>query len=757
MRALKITLWSVGGVVLLLVIAALIFAAVFDPNKYKPEAIEFVREKYNRTLVIDGGIDLSFFPKLGATLGKVSLSEPGSPELFARMDEATMSVALLPLLYLRVVFDRIALQALEVELVRYADGHTNFDDLIKAKDTKEETKPVDEEAANDIPFVIDISGMTINNAAVGWRDEMSGTQLRLSNVDLSTGRIAEDVPDKLSLSAHVQGVQPKMDLAVKMATGYRLNIRKSAYTFTGLDLAVQGDVPGVVGLAATLGGDVSVEGSKRINLSSVQLSAASKDGLDARLTIPKLLLTPQRSESAPITGELKLSKPEQTVSMKIALAAAEAHANIVEFPNLGIDLDSRFGETTVQGKIGTPLMLDLQAKQAQLPQLRGDLAVSGPTFAGAGKLGLDGFVNVDWGRKNANTEIAAKIDESTLRLRAGIVDYEQPAITFDLEADRLDVDRYLAANKPVPTSPSSPASPTAATEAKPFDLAVFKSLNANGQMRVGALTASKLHVQDFQLDMKTAGGRMELAPITAKLYQGQLNGSAVINANNNSFALKQSLSGVAIGPLLRDVASQDLLEGTGSVNLDLRTAGNTVNALKRALAGTASLNLRDGALKGINLAEVYRRARALVSGSAQDFDAISTEKTDFTALAASFVIREGIAHNQDLSMQSPFVRLSGAGDINIVESRMNYNLRATMVSTPVGQDAKASARPRGVSVPVQVSGPLDGLKYRVDFAALATETLRDEARKRIDEVIERRVGSDLKGPARDLLRGILGK
>ena len=39
-------------------------------------------------------------------------------------------------------------------------------------------------------------------------------------------------------------------------------------------------------------------------------------------------------------------------------------------------------------------------------------------------------------------------------------------------------------------------------------------------------------------------------------------------------------------------------------------AGATVAALKKALNGTASLNLKDGALKGINLAESFRKAKA---------------------------------------------------------------------------------------------------------------------------------------------------
>ena len=54
-------------------------------------------------------------------------------------------------------------------------------------------------------------------------------------------------------------------------------------------------------------------------------------------------------------------------------------------------------------------------------------------------------------------------------------------------------------------------------------------------------------------------------------------------SNDNRFVVKQKLSQISVGPLLRDAASKDLLEGRGDVVLDVTTAGTTVTALKKAL------------------------------------------------------------------------------------------------------------------------------------------------------------------------------
>ncbi|MCZ7562999.1 MAG: AsmA family protein [Burkholderiales bacterium] len=129
MKALKYLLWGAGALVLLVIVVIAIAVATFDPEKYKPEVAQLVKDKTGRTLAIDGRIGLTFFPKIGAAVDKVSLSEPRSDKVFARVGEARVAVALLPLLSRQVIVDHVTLSGLAVDLVRYKDGRTNFDDL----------------------------------------------------------------------------------------------------------------------------------------------------------------------------------------------------------------------------------------------------------------------------------------------------------------------------------------------------------------------------------------------------------------------------------------------------------------------------------------------------------------------------------------------------------------------------------------------------------------------------------------------------
>src|SRR3990172_938046 len=176
MKALKFIAIGLAALVVLLAVAAVIVAATFDPNQYKPQIVQLVKERYGRTLAIEGSIGLSFFPRIGASVNGLTLSEPNSQKSFAKVGEAKVSVALLPLFARKVIVDRVELGGLDAGLVKYKNGRTNFDDLLGRTDKPAPAKPVPKaEEPGPPPFAIDISGVALRNAGIGWRGETSGT------------------------------------------------------------------------------------------------------------------------------------------------------------------------------------------------------------------------------------------------------------------------------------------------------------------------------------------------------------------------------------------------------------------------------------------------------------------------------------------------------------------------------------------------------------------------------------------------------
>ena len=73
-KSVKYSLFGILGLLGIVIVGGIIVASTFDPDDYKPYIIKTVQEKKQRTLTIPGEIKLTFFPKIGADLGKVSLS-----------------------------------------------------------------------------------------------------------------------------------------------------------------------------------------------------------------------------------------------------------------------------------------------------------------------------------------------------------------------------------------------------------------------------------------------------------------------------------------------------------------------------------------------------------------------------------------------------------------------------------------------------------------------------------------------------------
>ena len=349
-------------------------------------------------------------------------------------------------------------------------------------------------------------------------------------------------------------------------------------------------------------------------------------------------------------------------------------------------------------------------------------------------------------------DVTAKLDDSTIKAKF------TAAEPYDFEAsiDKLNVDRYLgepapaqAAAKPAPQDKPQPQA-AAKQEDAPVDLSGLKGLNARGKLAIGELQVRGLKLAEVNAQLNAKDGRVAIAPHSAKLYEGTVTGEVTADANRNAITLKEQLKGIAIGPLLRDVAQHDQLEGKGDITLDVTAAGKTVNAMKRSLAGSAQgapARRRDQGHQPRPRSS--RRAAAcsarLESAAAGESANDKSRKTDFSELTASFAIKNGVAHNEDLDAKAPLFRLGGKGDINIGASSLDYTAKAAVVATTKGQGGAERDRLAGLTVPVRLSGPFDDLKYQVDYRGHGGRSRQVRSRRKAEgarrQAAERRKSS----------------
>jgi AsmA protein len=145
----------------------------------------------------------------------------------------------------------------------------------------------------------------------------------------------------------------------------------------------------------------------------------------------------------------------------------------------------------------------------------------------------------------------------------------------------------------------------------------------------------------------------------------------------------------------------------------------------------------------VNLARTFRQAKAAFS---MKQDAItkaqSTEKTDFSELSASARIAGGVAESNDLDIKSPFLRIGGAGRFDIGRGRIDYTARATVIAAPVGQDGAELAALKGVTVPVQLSGPFEAIDWKIQWSGVAAAAVE----RKLKDTLAEKLGAKLGAP-----------
>lgn len=741
-KILKYGLLGSGALVAVTVAGMAYVAATFNPNDYKAQIIKAVKDNTQRNLRLDGDIKLSFFPNIGASLSKVSLSGFRSDKEFSSIQSARVSLALLPLLRRQVVVDEVTVSGLKATLVKHKDGTTNIDDLVGQ--TGHEPQQQTQSVAPGGSVKFDIASVSVEKTDLSYHDEGSGAEYAIKDLNLKTGRIAVGVPSKIDFSANLQSNQPKLDINTQMEATLTLDPEKKTYRLQGLELQASGTALDISNLKIKAGGDVSADmSSDQFAAKGFSLSASGmkgKDNFEVTLDAPSLDLTKDKYSSDSLKLNAKLNGAAGNLAASLAIPGIEGNAQLFRISALSLDLDLKQPEQTFKLKMSSPLSGNIKSGKFDLDNLGIAVTASGDKLPNKSVSSqMKGSVHIDAGNKIVQANFAGGLLQSQIKARVGVKGFVKPAINFNVDVDKFDADLYM----PKKSAARSKAQSKAAEQ--PLDLSALRALNLDGSLRIGTLKVANVKLSQLHLGVKAHNGLVNLSPMSANLYQGSMNGSLSINAQQSpGFVVKQKLSGIAVAPLLKDAANLDLAEGKGNIVLNLTTQGNTVSELKKALNGNVSVNLANGAIKGINLTKLVQGLQNLsLNTRTQTLGVDKNEKTEFSQFKASFKVHKGVAHNDDLEVKSTVLRLSGKGDIDIGHDSLNYNAKAALAKTEQGRTA---------TLPVNVSGPFDALKFKVDYGSL----LVDVAQQRIDEK-KQKVKEDVKAKFQEeLKKGLKG-
>ena len=737
-KFLKYGLWVVAGLVVMAVTGATYIAMTFNPNDYKEQVIRMVKEKQQRTLKLDGDIELMFFPSIGADIGKVSLSEFESDKEFVTIEHMRTSLALLPLLTRKVVVNEVLISGMNVSLVQYKNGKTNIDDLISKDEKKSEGQQVK----------FDIASVRVENTWLNYRDEASGAEYTLQDLNLRAGRIAMGLPSKVDFSAQIKGSQPRVSIDTKLHATLTFDFEQQLYQLEDMELQTNGALLDISDLRLQASGDVKIQLATREftakNLKVAAKGKKGKDNFDTVFDTPALSITNEKFSGEKLTLTTKLDGTLGNIVAALTVNDLSGNAQLFKSREIALELDVKQPEQAFKVKLSSPLSGNYNEQQFNLSQFVIAVNATGDKLPDKSVSSeMKGSMQIDGRRQSVQASMAGGLLQSQVKARVALNNFTNPTIRFDVEADKFDADLYL------PKTETASAEQKSATEEQPLDLSALKKLNLDGGLRIGSFKVANAKLSQLRMNVRARDGVATVSPLSANLYQGSMIGSLSLDAQATpAITLSQNMVGINIAPLLKDAAKFDSLEGKGNVVINVSAQGNTVSAMKKALKGSLSMSLKDGSIKGINIAQKLRNAKNMLGkGDTQQTESANTsEKTDFSEMKASFSIINGVAHNEDLSLKSPLLRMTGKGDIDIGNSNINYLAKATLVKSLEGQGGQDDVS--GLTLPVRLKGPFAGLKYTLDFGAMVSESAKQKIETRKEEIktkVEEQLKDKLKG------------
>ncbi|MBB4187331.1 AsmA protein [Sinorhizobium terangae] len=340
----------------------------------------------------------------------------------------------------------------------------------------------------------------------------------------------------------------------------------------------------------------------------------------------------------------------------------------------------------------------------------------------------------------------------------GSVEFTTPLkIASALSFEELDFARLAGVQSPAPEAKAKKPKGDTTKPDLPLDLSALQSIDASIKVNAKKLGYGRVFAGPVATSLIVSDGVASIALPESPFYGGHVAASLKADGSQSepSIALQASISGASAAPLLTDMAGFRHLEGALQAKLDIAGAGGTTKALANSLHGTANVRFSDGAIRGLDIADVYNNLVGLMSsGFKQD----ENKATEFTELGASFSIESGVARTEDIKLVGPLVRMTGTGAANLAESSLKFRLDPRVVASLKGQGAEISTD--GVGVPVVVEGSFANPRIYPDLSGLLKDPGAALARlKKIGLPTEKLRIDDLlskgkKGrPVEDLIRG----
>ncbi|KMW57855.1 AsmA family protein [Candidatus Rhodobacter oscarellae] len=405
--------------------------------------------------------------------------------------------------------------------------------------------------------------------------------------------------------------------------------------------------------------------------------------------------------------------------------------------------------TELQAKVGGA-SLDFDGASGLSPlaaggRINADLADQGALFALIGAAapdlprGLGQKISVEGDMTFTEDKItlrdaAVALDHNLLVGAADVALGGRPHVTAQLSAAALDFSALAGAEDAGAAAERAAAEGAATASAgwptDRIDVSALQSVDADVVLAAESIDLGRATLGRTSIRTALSDGRAVTTIRELAAYGGAVSGSMVVNSRGGlSARANLQAAGIAMQPLLQEMAGYDRVLASGDLTLNVLAVGDDMATLMRSLSGDGALSLGQGELRGLDLVGMLRNLDASYVGEGA--------RTIFDAMTGSFTLEGGVLRNEDLVLSAPLLIAKGAGVVDIGAMGQEYRL------VPALLEGQGNG---GLRVPLLISGTWADPKFRLDLEALAEQELADEVeavKAQAETVVTDRINEEL--------------
>ena len=763
---------------------------VLDPNDYKTELSALVKRKADMDLALNGRLVWQFYPNLGISLGAATLTDPASRDRLAAIEQAAVSIKLMPLLAGQASINAVRLDGADLRLVKHADGSTSWDRLL------DRLKSPDDEPSKQV--AVDVRVLDVRNA-------------RLTLVDEAT-QVTRSI-ERIAIEASDIDPQAEFPLAARFRVSQRDATGKVVTADNDLQLRLHPDLPAKrhvlrgLQLTSALSGS-GLPAPLKLALTADSVTADLANGHHA---VQGLSLQTDYQAAKPVSATLKtdvsVDVPNGQADLKhLQLEARVAAAGLPEV--LPVSLRSDLAANWKTGVISLPALV-LQAADVRT---EGRLAISLPALASGaqpatrgmtlnGQLRTAAFnprelmarlglkppmtrnpevlkrVSLNTDLVGGETELMARnlrlqLDGSTLTGEAGVRELPAARLVARLNLDRLNADDYL----PPPDKPAAeaPKPDTTQRAAGLLPVNLLRSQNLDVSLDAGKLDILSYPITGFRVAASARAGLVDVSALSGRIYDGSFNVPVSIDVRGAQpvIRLRPEIRQVDLGPIAKQVLKKDLFTGRMNFNGAVSVTGNDADAWLRSAQGPNTLRLDQGRIQGVNVVDGLFAAlgqyQALLPAlTGRDAAALKgkVRDTEIVSLLGEMTLNQGVVNNQSMKADLKDVQVGGSGSYNLLTQDVDYRFQLKLDRKYWGARYQQMA---DTPIPVRCNGNLkgsvatlcgldrDGMQgLVVQMAQARAVEAIDQQKARLDQKIDQKLGDKLPPQQKEAVKQLL--